>query len=87
MSNQNNILCIRTCLVCGKKISKDKFIRIIKIDDKPKIDINKSTKCRGYYIMPCNECFLKAQENNLLGRKLKTKIDDKFWKELSSHCK
>lgn len=82
--NKSNIK-LRKCIICTQQKDKSNLIRIVK-DKEGKINIDNSGKLngRGAYICKDNNCIKTAIETKALNRHLKTKVDDKIYKELEA---
>lgn len=72
----------RKCIACGSRRNEIELLRIVKNKDQILIDPGSDLPGRGAYICPNKNCITKSQENNLLGKALKTEISDDFYQKI-----
>lgn len=74
---------IRTCVVTNISKPKKELVRIVaNKEGLVFIDLNGKQNGRGAYLTKSKEVFLKAKQNKVLDRKLKTKVPLEIYDEL-----
>lgn len=74
---------IRTCIVTNISKPKKELVRIVaNKEGLVFIDLNGKQNGRGAYLTKSKEVFLKAKQNKVLDRKLKTKVPLEIYDEL-----
>lgn len=64
--------CLRKCVGCGKMLSKELLLRVVKTSDNCFVIDNKY-QARGAYICPNDECIAKAKKRHAFEYYFKTK--------------
>jgi len=73
---------IRKCVVTRDRLQKEELLRVVRIDNTVKVDINGNLNGRGAYIKPQIEVIKKAQKKNAFARALRTRVEGDIYLDL-----
>ena len=76
---------MRMCAGCRNMSDKSQLLRVVKLDDRLVIDMDKKILSRGTYLCKNNDCLLKAQKRKIFSNILKNKVPDEFYEELTKY--
>ncbi|MDO5569081.1 MAG: YlxR family protein [bacterium] len=80
-----NKVILRSCIVTKDKCPKSELLRIVLTKEKEVlVDKNGNIKGRGAYIKKDIKVLNKLKKSNILEKKLRTKVDNKIYDQISS---
>ena len=75
---------LRTCLYTNKQYPRQELIRLVKVNGKLTIDLNKNMQGRGYYLKLSNEALNDKKLITVLSKRTKSSIDEDLIQQLKS---
>ena len=75
---------LRTCLYTNKQYPRQELIRLVKVNGKLTIDLNKNMQGRGYYLKLSDQTLNDKKLVTILSKRTKSSVDEDLIGQLKS---